>query len=136
MHNKKINARRQKVSYLLSRSFTESEIAEQLGVDQSTISRDIQVLKSESQQYVYDLAKSDLAYYYKKSLDGIEEAKKESWRLYNDDKVRVRDKLLALKLIITSEESRFRLLSEGPALLAVKSMEDRLSRIEMERKQQ
>lgn len=29
-----------------------------------------------SQQFVFDLAKSDLAYYYKQSIDGIEEAKK------------------------------------------------------------
>ena len=32
-----------------------------------------------SQQFVFDLAKSDLAYYYKQSIDGIEEAKKEAW---------------------------------------------------------
>jgi IS30 family transposase len=44
---------------------TETEIAKELGVDQSTISRDIKVLKELSQRFVYDLAKSDLAYYYK-----------------------------------------------------------------------
>ena len=55
---------------------TESEIAEKLGVDQSTVSRDIKVLKQLSQQFVFDLAKSDLAYYYKQSIDGIDEAKK------------------------------------------------------------
>ena len=69
---------------LLSRSATEKEIAQQLGVDRSTINRDIRALKIECQQFVYDLAKSDLAYYYKQSIDGIEEAKKESWKIYND----------------------------------------------------
>jgi hypothetical protein len=44
--------------------------------------------------------------------------------------VPIREKLLALKLIIQSDETRFKLLSEGPGLLAVKSLEDRLSRIE------
>ena len=38
---------------------TETEIAKRLGVDQSTISRDIKELKKMSQQFVYDLAKSD-----------------------------------------------------------------------------
>lgn len=56
----------------------ETERAEQLNVDQSTISRDIKTLKEMSQQFVFDLAKSDLAYYYKHSIDGIEEAKKEA----------------------------------------------------------
>jgi hypothetical protein len=41
------------------------------------------------------LAKSDLAYYYKQSIDGIEEAKKESWKIYIDQTVPIREKLLA-----------------------------------------
>jgi hypothetical protein len=38
-------------------------------MDQSTISRDVKVLKEMSQQFVFvfDLAKSDLAIYYKSS---------------------------------------------------------------------
>lgn len=87
-------------------------------------------MKASCQQFVYDLAKSDLAYYYKQSIDGIEEVKKESWKIYNDDKVQVREKLLALKIIMQSDETRFRLLSEGPSQLAMKSLEDRLKKIE------
>jgi hypothetical protein len=84
-----------------------------------------------SQQFVYDLAKSDLAYYYKQSIDGIEEAKREAWRIYhNNNEVPVKEKLAALKLIVESNEARFKLLSEGPSVLAVKSLEDRLNKIE------
>lgn len=120
------------MSFLLSRSFTATEIAQQLGVDRSTISRDIKVLKADAQQFVYDLAKSnDLAYYFKKSLDGIEETKKEAWRIFYNQTVSVRDKLLALRLIVMSERSGFELLMNGPGVLAMKNMEDRLSRVEM-----
>ena len=66
---------------------TEAEIAQELNVDQSTISRDVKALKELSQQFIYDLAKSDLAYYYKQSIDGIEEAKREAWRIYNDNNI-------------------------------------------------
>lgn len=67
---------------MLAQSRTETKISEQLDVDQSIISRDIKALKEMSQQFVFDLAKSDLAYYYKQSIDGIEEAKKEeAWRI-------------------------------------------------------
>lgn len=85
-----------------------------------------------SQQFVFDLAKSDLAYYYKQSIDGIEEAKKEAWRIYNNNNniSSTKEKLAALKLIIESNEARFRLLSEGPSVLAMKSLEERLSKIE------
>jgi DNA-binding transcriptional regulator GbsR (MarR family) len=68
---------------------TETEIAEQLQMDQSTISRDVKALKELSQQLVFDLAKSDSATYYKQAIDGIEEAKIEE----------VEDNLIAYDLI-------------------------------------
>jgi IS30 family transposase len=131
-HNFKIEERRRQVASLLAQSMTESEIAQELGVDQSTISRDIKALKELSQQFVYNLAKSDLAYYYKQSIDGIEEAKREAWRIYhhNNNEVSLKEKLSALKLIVEANESSFKLLSEGPSILAVKSLEERLNKIE------
>ena len=111
----------------------ETEIAQELNVDQSTISRDIKALQEFSQQFVYDLAKSDLAYYYKQCIDGVEEAKKEAWRIYhnNNNEVSVKEKLSALKLIVESNEARFKLLSDGPSVLAIKSLEERLNKIEI-----
>jgi IS30 family transposase len=94
-----IKERRKHVASLLSRYATEREIAREIGVDRSTISRDIKALKIECQQFVYDLAKSDLAYYYKQSIDGIEETAKESWKIYNGESVSIREKLLILKII-------------------------------------
>jgi hypothetical protein len=73
----------------LARATSETEIAYRLGVNQSTISRDVKALKLESQQFVFDLAKSDLAYYYMQSLDGILETKKQAWEIYNNPFVSV-----------------------------------------------
>jgi IS30 family transposase len=102
VHNFKIEERRKKVSSLLAQSMTETEIAQELNVDQSTISRDVKALKEISQKFVYNLAKSDLAYYYKQSIDGIEEAKREAWKIYhhdNNNEVSLKEKLVALKLL-------------------------------------
>jgi IS30 family transposase len=76
MHKYKIEDRRRTVASMLAQSMTESEIAEQLKVNQSTISRDTKELKQLSQRFVYDLTKSDLAFYYKQCLVGIEEVKR------------------------------------------------------------
>ena len=65
----KIEERRRKVASMLAQSMTETEIAEKLNVDQSTISMDIKALKELLQQFVFDLAKSDLAYYYKQAIN-------------------------------------------------------------------
>ena len=62
-HKFKIEDRRRKIAILLAQSMTETEIAQELNVNQSTISRDIKMLKELSQRFVFDLAKSDLAYY-------------------------------------------------------------------------
>jgi hypothetical protein len=131
LHKYKIEDRRRGVASLLAQSMTEKEIAKKLKVDQSTISRDIKVLKKLSQQFVYDLAKSDLAYCYKQCLDGIEEVKRRGWEIFNGmNNLTTRDKLLALKLIMECNEAKFALFKEGPAITQVKSMGERLANIE------
>ena len=60
-NNFKIEERRRKVASMLAQSMTETEISEKINVDKSTISRDFKALKEMSQQFVFDLAKSDLA---------------------------------------------------------------------------
>jgi uncharacterized protein YerC len=131
VHKYKIEDRRKRVASLLAQSMTETEIAKQLCVNQSTISRDIKVLKQLSQKFVYDLAKSDLAFSYKQCLVGIEEVKRRAWEILNKSTdISTRDKLLALKVIVDCNESEYALFKEGPAIMQVKSMEERLSNIE------
>ena len=109
---------------------TESEIAQELGVDQSTISRDIKALKELSQQFVYDLAKSDLAFSYKQCIDGVEEVKRKAWSLFKYELLNSKDKLLALKLIKECDEAKFALFKDGPSIMNLKALEERLNKIE------
>ena len=41
-----------------------------------------------------------------------------------------KERFLALKLCIQSDEAKFRLLSDGPAVLAIKALEERVSLVE------
>ena len=133
-HKFKIEERRREVASLLAQSMTESEMAHELNVDQSTISRDIKALKQLSQQFVYDLAKSDLAYYYKQSIDGIEEVKRKAWEMFRNDSLTEKDKLSALKLIKECDEAKFALFENGPSIMSLKSLEERLNKIEIAEK--
>lgn len=54
-----IEERRRQVMILLAQGMTEIEIGKKLGVDNSTISKDIKALKLISQQFIYDITKSD-----------------------------------------------------------------------------
>lgn len=120
---------------MLAQSMTEQEIADKLGVDRTTISRDVTVLKKMSKQFVYDLAHSDLAYYYKQCLNGLEEAKRKAWLIFNrlaesSSSGTVKDSLLALKLTVDCNEAQFSLFKEGPAIMQIKRLEERLAHIE------
>jgi DNA-binding transcriptional ArsR family regulator len=135
----KIEERRRQVASLLAQSMTESEIAQRLNVDQSTISRDIKALKHMSQQFVFDLAKSDLASHYQQCINGIEEVRRKAWELIRDEEeekgqrqsLTLKDKLLILKLIKECEEGKFALFKDGPSILNVKSLEERIYQIEI-----
>lgn len=130
--NSQIEERREKVRKLRARQKTEQQIARDLGVDQGTISRDIKAIKEKSRQFIYDLAKSDIADEYKKALDTIEEVLYEAWSLYDKEDSSPRDKLMALKRIVEAVESKAKLLDGGPTVLSMQAMEDRLSSVEKE----
>jgi DNA-binding transcriptional ArsR family regulator len=135
LHKYEIEERRRKVATLLAQSLNETEIAQELKVDQSTISRDIKALKLLSQRFVFDLAKSDLAYYYKQCIDGIEEVRRKCWEIFkgqnnNNSNLTPKDKLLALKVIRECNEAKFALFKEGPSIMHIKSLEERLQNIE------
>jgi hypothetical protein len=124
-----VEARRKQVMTLLSKCANEDQIAMQLGVNQSTVSRDIKALKAAAQSYVYDLAKSNLAYEYVKTINGLDEVKKEAWRMYGDS-INTKVKLGALREIRECENAAFNLFNQGPSIMNVKALEDRVNKIE------
>ncbi|MGB8025430.1 MAG: hypothetical protein WCF06_14070, partial [Nitrososphaeraceae archaeon] len=96
----------------------------------STISRDIKALKEQSQRFVFDLAKSDLAFYYKQCIDGIEEVKRKAWEMLRNNSLIEKDKLSALKVIKECNETKFSLFKDGPSVMNLKSLEERLNKVE------
>ena len=111
----------------------ESEIAKELGVGQSTISRDVSVLRKISQQFVYDLAKSDLAFCYVQCLEGIDQVKRKTWEIIRTESLSIRDKLIALKLAKECDESIFSLFKDGPSVMNVQLLGERVNRLESNR---
>jgi transcriptional antiterminator len=127
-----INERRQKLWTLLTRGMKTYEIAKELNVDHSTISRDIKFLTAQSQNYLNNLAKSTLPFMYQTSIEGIRSVMKECWTIYQSDDKSINwfQKLAALKLAKECNEAFFKLVSEGPSVMQVKLLEERLEKIE------
>ena len=128
-----INERRQKLWTLLIRGMKRHDIARELNVDHCTISRDIKYLSGQSRNYLNSLAKETLPFMYQTSIEGIRDVIKECYTIYqSQDSTRINmyHKLAALKLIKECNEATFKLLDEGPSVLAMRQLQERLVLIE------
>jgi hypothetical protein len=109
------------------------DIAKSLNVAESTVSKDINVLKSNSDQFLNDLAKRTLPFMYQKSIDGINEVLRECWAIYNDKynptEINQWHKQGALKLAKECNESLMRLFIEGHTVMAVRKVKDQLNEV-------
>lgn len=122
--------RRKQVAQYLQLSMSETEIAAKLNVSISVICRDIQTLKRTANQFVYDLAKQDLAYFYKDTIDDINKARLNAWAIFYKCTEDQQKQLNALKVIIASNESMFNLLQQGPGVMSGKALIERISSLE------
>ena len=83
--------RRRQVAILVTQSYTEVEIAAKLGVDNTTISKDIKALKLISQQFIYDITKSDFTFYYKQCLDTVKLVLRKQWEIAEKESITMQD---------------------------------------------
>jgi DNA-binding CsgD family transcriptional regulator len=124
-----LHERRQKILALKAKGLTESEIAQTLGISQSTISRDIQHAKNESKRFLDDLAKDLFVFEYQQCLEGMDQTRRELWLLYHDQNSSDKTKATVLSLLIDLYERRFRMLSEGPTVVSVKRLGEKVEKV-------
>ena len=80
-----IEERRREVAVMIAQGMSEVDIAEKLGVDNTTISKDVKALKLISQQFIYDITKSDFTYYYKQCLETVKLVLRKQWEIVNKE---------------------------------------------------
>lgn len=131
-NNKTIMERREKVMMLLTKGLKGYQIAKELQVDPATISRDIHFLSKESNNNLRTLVKESLPFLYQSSIEGIRNIMKECWVIYqsNNASISYLHKINTLKLAKECNESLFKLVIEGPTLIYLKELEERLEKIE------
>lgn len=100
-----IEERRRQVAIMVAQGMTEIEIAAKLGVDNTTISKDVKALKLISQQFIYDITKSDFTFYYKQCLDTIRLVLKKQWEIANKQECLTSDDMLRLKVLADIKET-------------------------------
>src|ERR671918_624123 len=103
-----------KIISLYSVGRTQSEIAKALGVDQSTISRDLQLLKQEAKRNIEKYLNEDIIMEYLRYIAGSNEVTRKLWEIVQDANVSTKDKTQALSLLMQSYNKRLEVLIGGP----------------------
>jgi len=119
MKNSAIRERRQKVSNLIIKGKTETEIAGILCVHRNTIVRDVSFLKNQSHNWLDGLAKNGFIYEYKLSLDKIRDHERELQKLFEDSE-EIGQKTQILKALDDNSKLYLELLGETPTVHAYK----------------
>ena len=77
--------RRNKVQQLLVRGYSQWDVAEELQIDQSTVSRDIQYLRQQAQENLQKHIQQKLPEEYQHCLTGMNQVLKLSWQIANNN---------------------------------------------------
>jgi hypothetical protein len=117
---------------LLTKGLKGYQIAKELDVNPSTISRDIQYLSKESNNNLTSLVKETLPFFYQTSIEGIKNILQECWNIYQSENTSVNylHRLTSLKLAKECNESLFKLVAEGPSLVLLNQLQERILQIE------
>jgi hypothetical protein len=102
-----------------------------LNVSTKTIKRDIAFLSEQARENLSRHLSDDLPFEYERSISTLDYIKKTAFDIadkqaQSDDRL----KLQALKLAADTEGLRFKLLQDGPNILAMHKVDQRLRRIE------
>jgi hypothetical protein len=81
---KMVDWRRNKVQQLLVRGYSQWDVAEELQIDQSTVSRDIQYLRQQAQANLQKHIQQKLPEEYQRCLTGMNQVLKLSWQIANN----------------------------------------------------
>jgi hypothetical protein len=104
--------RKAKVLTLYTKGMTQSEIAEQLHIDQSTVSRDLIHIKEESRKQIEAQVTKYIPFEFRRCLTGLDQITKKLWDIAEESTNK--DKMAALSLLMHSYSTRLELLVGGP----------------------
>ena len=134
--HREISERRERVMTLLTKGLKGYQIAMELDISPSSVTRDIQFLSKQSNTSLKSLVKETMPLLYSTSIEGIKNVLNECWNIYQSENTSINylHKLNSLKLAKECNESLFKLVAEGPCLVYLKELEERLEKIENNKK--
>ena len=88
-----------KIISLNSKGLSQDEIAREMGVNQSTVSRDLKHIKQESRRRIDKYLREDVLFEYERYFAGHNEITKKLWQIVDDGDIDPKDRIRALALL-------------------------------------
>ncbi|MGA9843256.1 MAG: hypothetical protein WBQ25_13160 [Nitrososphaeraceae archaeon] len=120
-----------KVISLYSKGLNQEEIAQELHVDQSTVSRDLQYIKHEAKIKIELYLREDILFEYVRYMAGSNEITRHLWEIVQNNDTTTREKTNALSCLMQSYNSRLQTLTSGPE--SYMNIKKSLSEIDLQR---
>jgi hypothetical protein len=116
---------------LYSKGLNQEEIAHELHVDQSTISRDLHFIKLEARKQVEKYLREDILFEYLRYMAGSNEITRKLWEIVKNGNSTIKEKTYALAQLMQSYNSRLQTLTSGPE--SYMNIKKSLSEIDLQR---
>ena len=120
-----------KVISLHSKGLNQEEIAQELHVDQSTVSRDLQYIKHKAKIKIEKYLREDILFEYVRYMAGSNEITRHLWEIVQDSDTTTKEKTNALSCLIQSYNNRLQTLTSGPE--SYMNIKKSLSEIDLQR---
>ena len=120
-----------KVISLYSKGLNQEEIAQELHIDQSTVSRDLQFIKHEARNQIERYLREDILFEYMRYMAGSNEITRKLWQIVQNKDTTTKEKTNALSCLMQSYNSRLQTLTAGPE--SYMNIKKSLSEIDLQR---
>lgn len=103
-----------KVLSLYGKGYSQQEIANEMNVNQSTVSRDLQYIKQKSKHSIDKYLREDVLFEYERYRSVFDEISKKLWQSVDDYDTNPKDRIRALSLLYQANDKRHDKLTGGP----------------------
>jgi DNA-binding CsgD family transcriptional regulator len=127
-----IKSRRERILALMAQGATKSEIAATLSTTKVTVDRDLRNINNQTNKEYSRMVRESIPTLFDNCLTSLNSVLKNCWLLHAvDDPQRVTTwhKINILRLIAETTEKKFNMISNGPALMEVNRLKQRLEEL-------
>jgi predicted transcriptional regulator len=117
---------------LYSKGLNQEEIAHELHIDQSTVSRDLHFIKQEAKKQVEKYLREDILFEYLRYMAGSNEITRKLWQIVENESATTKEKTNALAQLMQSYNSRLQTLTACPE--SYMNIKKSLSEIDLQRR--